>query len=211
MLRVIREIQPEWVVGENVFGLVNWNGGLVFNEVQTDLEAAGYEVQPYVLPACAVNAPHRRERVWFVAYSNKCTTGPSRTSARTFGCWSGNNDEPKSGREQTEQCFGHGNVHWTDTNTDNAGLQRSEKHEGITSSRTNRNEQSAGFFRPTWDKFPTQSPVRGGNDGIPTQLDGITFPKHRNESIKAYGNSVIPQLVFQIFKTIDLYENGNSL
>jgi DNA (cytosine-5)-methyltransferase 1 len=69
MLRVIREVQPTWVVGENVFGLVNWSGGLVFNEVQSDLEAQGYEVQSYVLPAVSVNAPHRRDRVWFVAYA----------------------------------------------------------------------------------------------------------------------------------------------
>jgi len=69
MLRSIREVQPSWVVGENVLGLVNWSGGLVFHEVQTDLEAAGYEVWPYVLPACAVNAPHRRDRVWFVAFN----------------------------------------------------------------------------------------------------------------------------------------------
>lgn len=76
MLRAIREIRPRWVVGENVFGLINWDGGVVFHEVQTDLEAAGYEVWPYVLPACAVNAPHRRDRVWFVAYAksqrNRC-------------------------------------------------------------------------------------------------------------------------------------------
>lgn len=70
MLRAIREIAPRWVVGENVFGLVNWNGGLVFEQVQADLEAEGYEAQPYILPACAVNATHRRDRVWFVAYRN---------------------------------------------------------------------------------------------------------------------------------------------
>jgi len=67
MLRAIREIQPRWIVGENVLGLVNWNGGLVFEEVQADLENEGYEVQPYILPACGVNAPHQRYRVWFVA------------------------------------------------------------------------------------------------------------------------------------------------
>lgn len=70
MLRAIKEIQPRWVVGENVYGLVNWSNGLVFHEVQADLEAAGYEVFPYVLPAVSVNAPHRRDRVWFVAYAN---------------------------------------------------------------------------------------------------------------------------------------------
>jgi DNA (cytosine-5)-methyltransferase 1 len=62
MLRAIREIKPTWVVGENVRGLVSWNGGLVFDEVQTDLETEGYEVLPFLLPAAGVNAPHRRER-----------------------------------------------------------------------------------------------------------------------------------------------------
>jgi DNA (cytosine-5)-methyltransferase 1 len=75
MLRCIREVQPTWVVGENVLGLVNWNGGLVFHEVQAELEAQGYEVQPYVLPAASVNAPHRRDRVWFVAYSASASEG----------------------------------------------------------------------------------------------------------------------------------------
>ena len=70
MLRAIREIQPTWVVGENVLGLVNWDGGLVFHEVQADLEAQGYEVQPYVLSAASVNAPHLRQRIWFVAYTD---------------------------------------------------------------------------------------------------------------------------------------------
>jgi DNA (cytosine-5)-methyltransferase 1 len=67
MLRAVREIAPRWVVGENVRGLVNWNGGLVFEEVQADLEAEGYEVQPFILPACGVGAPHQRDRVWFIA------------------------------------------------------------------------------------------------------------------------------------------------
>ena len=71
MLRAIQEVKPRWVVGENVRGLISWNGGLVFEEVQADLEAAGYEVQPFLLPACGVNAPHRRDRVWFVAWNPK--------------------------------------------------------------------------------------------------------------------------------------------
>jgi DNA-cytosine methyltransferase len=69
MLRAIQEIQPMYVVGENVRGLTNWNGGMVFDEVQADLETQGYEVLPFLLPACAVNAPHKRDRIWFVAYS----------------------------------------------------------------------------------------------------------------------------------------------
>ena len=69
MLRVISEVKPTFVVGENVSGLLSWNGGLVFDEVRADLEAQGYEVAVFVLPAAGVNAPHKRERVWFVAYS----------------------------------------------------------------------------------------------------------------------------------------------
>jgi DNA (cytosine-5)-methyltransferase 1 len=68
MLRAIREIQPRWVVGENVYGLVNWSGGMVFHEIKDELEAEGYEVQPYVLPAIGVGFTHIRERVWIVAY-----------------------------------------------------------------------------------------------------------------------------------------------
>jgi DNA (cytosine-5)-methyltransferase 1 len=71
MLRAIREISPRWVVGENVLGLINWSNGLVFHEVQTDLEAAGYEVWPYVLPACGIGASHKRDRVWFIAHANQ--------------------------------------------------------------------------------------------------------------------------------------------
>jgi len=71
MLDVIRTVKPRYVVGENVHGLVNWNNGLVFNTVCADLEAEGYEVQAFLLPAAAVGALHKRERIWFVAYSNK--------------------------------------------------------------------------------------------------------------------------------------------
>jgi DNA (cytosine-5)-methyltransferase 1 len=67
MLRIIQEVSPRWIVGENVGGLVNWSGGLVFEQVQADLENEGYEVQSFILPAVAVNAPHRRDRIWIVA------------------------------------------------------------------------------------------------------------------------------------------------
>ena len=84
MCRAIREIKPRWIVGENVYGLVNWNGGLVFHEVQTDLEAEGYEVQPYLLPAAAVNAPHRRDRIWFVAHSTCFNDGTNKYGSLRF-------------------------------------------------------------------------------------------------------------------------------
>jgi DNA-cytosine methyltransferase len=67
MLRVIRLTKPKWVIAENVRGLLTMQGGLVFEQICSDLEASGYEVQPFIIPALAVNAPHRRDRVWIVA------------------------------------------------------------------------------------------------------------------------------------------------
>jgi DNA (cytosine-5)-methyltransferase 1 len=67
MLRAIQEIKPRFVIAENVFGITNIDGGLVFQQVCLDLENEGYEVQPFIIPACAKNAPHRRDRCWFIA------------------------------------------------------------------------------------------------------------------------------------------------
>jgi len=61
--------------------------------------------------------------------------------------------------------------------------------------------------RGAWGAFPTEPPVCGGDDGLPAELDGITFSKWRNESIKGYGNAVVPQVVLQIFKAIMAYEH----
>ncbi len=70
MFRIISTFKPTWVIAENVRGLVTWNEGMVLEQVCSDLEAEGYEVQPLIIPAVAVNAPHRRDRIWFIAYSN---------------------------------------------------------------------------------------------------------------------------------------------
>ena len=67
MLRVIRELQPTWIIGENVPGIIN----LALDQVLADLEAEGYEVQCFLVPACGVDAPHKRYRVVIVAYSDK--------------------------------------------------------------------------------------------------------------------------------------------
>ncbi len=68
-LRVIREIHPRWCVLENVRGILSLEGGLVFNNLLSELESYGYEIQVFIIPACAINAPHRRDRVWIVAHS----------------------------------------------------------------------------------------------------------------------------------------------
>lgn len=67
MLRVIQELQPTWVLGENVPGIVN----LALDKVLAELEEAGYSSQAFIVPACGVDAPHKRERCAILAYSGK--------------------------------------------------------------------------------------------------------------------------------------------
>jgi len=190
MLRVIREVRPKYIVGENVSGLVNWSDGLVFEEVQVDLENEGYEVQAFILPAAAVDAPHRRDRVWFIANRNITPTKhPIQTGGNLFAS--------KSGSGIT-------------TNTNDQGCKRdrafSFTEKQITPGGRHRHDVSGN----TWQNFPTQSPVCTGNDGVPAKLDGITFPKWRNESIKAAGNAIVPQVVFKIFQAIEQINNHKT-
>ena len=240
MLRAIREIAPRYVVGENVRGLTNWNGGMVFEEVCADLEALGYQVAPYLIPASGVNAPHRRERIWFIAYSDQRSTRPPRESGgfesngsnghlftqqwgkstelnNRFYAFSRNaSDSDRDGFEQRDgqheiepsksginalNDFDANDDGWNVTDANGFGLRA--KVDGIRNPGFT-NKTSA---RDNWENFPTQPPICSGNDGISSQLDGITFSKWRAESIKAYGNAVVPQVVYEIFKAIEKYEN----
>jgi len=203
MLRAIREIQPRWVVGENVRGLTNWNGGMVFDEVQFDLETEGYEIIPFLLPACAVNAPHRRDRMWFIAYNN------NKMQWRKINY----NREWKNKKQESYNWNDIWNYTWTIsksknvTNTNSNGFYKCNSKNEIKSNKRRIN----AFYdikQNYWEKFPTQSPICGGNDGLPKKLDNITFPKWRNESIKAYGNAIVPQVAYEIFKTIQYYEDN---
>jgi DNA (cytosine-5)-methyltransferase 1 len=298
MLRAIQEIKPKYIVGENVFGLLNWKGGMVFDEVHSDLDSEGYEVQAVVIPAAAVNAPHGRDRVWFVATNtqfkskgsdggtNNQTEGNLRrgNEGNVFGTLCGNgvtpnpdntrtndgllsyrNGQKKNNRRKGEPQFEYrangndGDV--TDPRCNNKGSKtKSERtpidiarcskkydvadSEGIINQKQSRqnieggnrfvaNNGSIGDVTDTtspggakdngigksrfndqtssansWDNFPTQSPICGGDDGLPTKLDGITFSKWRAESIKAYGNAIVPQVAYEIFKAIKM-TNGN--
>lgn len=149
MLRAIREIQPSYVVGENVRGLTNWKGGVVFDEVQSDMETQGYEVLPFLLPAAGIGAPHRRDRIWFVAYSNRENNhcGPR------FGFNPGAKRTGKSQRHQRE---------WI-----RDGFDRN------VSERSFADTESDDFGSGFWRSFPTQSPICRGNDGIPNRVDRL--------------------------------------
>ena len=164
MLRAIREIQPSYVVGENVRGITNWNGGVVFDEIQSELESQSYEVLPFLLPACATNAPHQRERIWFIAYSNERRL-----------------QKGNSGLSKVNRVFEKAPNEFT----------------RIITSQWSRGKRNSG------------SVCR--YDGIPHRLDAITFSKWRAESIKAYGNAIVPQVAYEIYKAIQQYEDLNTI
>ena len=199
MLRAIREIQPSWIVGENVRGIVSWNGGLVFDEVQSDLEAAGYEVQPFLLPASGVNAPHERYRIWFVAHSRgqdwkEVTKNEKREGSEQ------KRERPKVWRESSSANEGRNAAN---ANGKRCGKQNISKESGIQERFYCKAHNDR--IRSSFDRFPTQSPVCSRNDGIPGGLDGITFSEWVEKSLQGYGNAIVPQVAVQIFKAIEQY------
>jgi len=189
MLRVIQEIQPTWVIAENVYGIINWNDGLVFEQIHSDLETLGYEVQAFILPACSVDAPHRRYRVWFVAHSDHY--GRFRRHRK---------DEEHSSKARQLDALAVGS-HVSDSNR--AGLERSAKSENAAKSRKKTFKQFARLcLRGYWSSWATQPAICSRDDGLPAELDGITISKWRRETIKMQGNAVVPQVVLQIFTAI---------
>lgn len=81
MLRVIEDVRPRWVIGENVAGHVTMG----LDTVLSDLEAAGYTSRCFIVPAVAVDAPHRRDRCWIVANSDDAGQPADRRSGQGKG------------------------------------------------------------------------------------------------------------------------------
>ncbi len=213
MLRAIKEIKPKWVIGENVRGLLSWNEGMVFHEVYADLEREGYEVQSFLIPAASVNAPHKRDRVWFVAHSVGLRLEHTE-DARNI---QGSPTEAQGERSQSSEPIKTNGYNEDATNTLHEGFQggqnadRWKEYNKIWTG--DGTEPRAVSKDIEWDtefdfsQFPTQPPICGGDDGIPRELDSITFSKWRKESIMAYGNAIVPQVAMQLFKTIKLMED----
>lgn len=183
MLRAIQEVKPKYVIAENVLGLTNIEDGLVFEQVWSDLEVAGYEVQPFVLPAASKGAPHQRDRIWIIAYRSGLRFNPGRSEQSLSGNSSNGNE---------------GNA------TDTKGIRRTD---ALAKRELGRQRLGFGDQPPTWDTFPSESPICGTDDGLPRQLDGITFSKWRNQSIKGYGNAIVPQVALELFKVIQEIDN----
>jgi len=149
MLRVISEVKPQWVIGENVAGLLSMDDGKVFDRILSDLEAEGYEVEPYLIPACGVGAWHRRNRVWITAHSRlQRPTKHEKQTART---------------EQYSEDV---------PNTNNQRLQGSQKTGDTESQGTKCDEQPAGCYQ-SGEYWATEPNVGRVAHGVPNRVDRL--------------------------------------
>ena len=150
MLRLIREIKPEFVIGENVQGIINLQNGMVLRQVQDQLESEGFEVQCFLIPASGIGAWHQRYRVWIVAHSqhNGLLAAESRCNEKK------NRNERKDGEKNsaTGRSIGTSSIRKTDngyegcgetssiketivSNTDNVRFERDQQNTETTSGR----------------------------------------------------------------------------
>lgn len=219
MLRVIRETRPLWVIGENVAGITNMvqpgsetdvetksdqdeenyketilEQEYIINTICDDIEREGYSVQPIIIPACGVGAPHRRDRVWFIANSNG-SRGLQFGERRDIRDKEQYDQDKEPERHEQPSRFGGSGEAYVISDSDNERLSTI----GIT-------DRVSSAER--WKDFPTQPPVCRGNDGLPFNVDNLTIPygKWIKESIKTYGNAIVPQIAMKIFEIINKIE-----
>jgi len=181
MLRVIQEARPAWIVGENVTGII----GLALDQVCSDLEACGYEVEPIIIPACGVDAPHRRNRIWILANS------------KYNGQFA--NEKRKSIKEalQAEQNREDNSLHPSRT----SGFSKAEHNVADSNGRQfikcKSEEKQIQLFGESGER------VRGvrwlAELGVGRLANGIP---NRVAKLKGLGNAIVPQVAYQIIKGI---------
>lgn len=197
MLRVISEVRPEWVIGENVAGILTMDGGNLFESICIDLEVEGYEVQSYVIPAISVGAPHFRDRVWIIAHS---TSHNERRKPR--------NIQRQDGRQDREMQpkFSIPNKVQSTPNPNNQGLPRQFCGQFGSIQEANGTQQRSAIdgtlatgkqWGTHWHEVAAR--LCGMDDGLPRGVD-----RYRSARLKALGNSIVPQIAYQIFEAIKL-------
>lgn len=194
MLRVIREFHPRWIIGENVGGFVTWNGGMVLEQVHSELESEGYSVQAFIIPAVAVNAPHRRDRVWIVAHTE--SERGERKPSTVRGKERRPNDERLPEREHT-------NSDVADTRRKRWGTRPSESMEPASKEPEWKNHRN-GNWDANWLEVAARFCTL--DDGLP---NGLARPRGwRNAALKGAGNAIVPQVAAEIMRAIVATENA---
>jgi len=209
MLRVVGEIKPTYVIGENVTGII----GLALDTVLSDLEAQNYTTETFIIPACSKNAWHRRDRVWIVAYANSIGRQDEQKENGKSVCngeW--NNQIEKQGREQQQRRTGKSSSVFTDTNFSGLQTERSEQQTarieqygelGKLSSNTNNpgcEEQREPITDGTELFAPKCSSWWEAEPGVGRVVDGLPG---RVDRLKGLGNAIVPQVAFELFKAVE--------
>lgn len=176
MLRVIQEIRPAWVVGENVAGIVS----MALDTVLSDLESIGYACQAFVIPACAVDAPHRRDRCAIIANadSQRCKKqqSPAITDCTRVSGW----------QDNESVAFPDGNYgSWTVRRE--CELSAAERS-GSGGCNNFRGAPEHGV----WEWWPAEPDVGRVANGVPSRVDRL----------KCLGNAVVPQQFYPVFQAI---------
>lgn len=191
MLRIIGEVKPTFVVGENVAGLLSMENGKTLDKICLDLENEGYQIELFVIPACGVGAWHRRDRIWIIA--NTCNGSNSRNA----GTLQGKNGQGRlQERQQLEQPIITDKV-WAEqvlSDTTSIGQSGQRQHKQPVNSETN-GEREANYVIPISRRkqWATEPELGRVAHGIP----------HRLDRLKGLGNAIVPQVVFEIFKAIN--------
>lgn len=182
MVRVIKELRPSWVIGENVAGIIN----MALDTVLSDLETAGYTVRTFVLPACGIGAPHQRYRTAIVAHAD--------SHGEEYG-WKREGIHNKERNSKTEECRrdhiesrvrGNGeNV----SDTDSANGERARASENKAGIPKLANCNITNGDRDWWAAEP----------GVGRVANGIP---HRVDRLKCLGNAVVPAQFYPVFQAI---------
>ena len=238
MLRCIEQVRPRWFVGENVAGITTMafpgedvkvgeqtdlfgacdevyekHERYVLDEICQSLERAGYSVQPMLIPACAVGAPHRRDRVFILAHD--VTNSKSERSGGVRN--QGSEERTRTSNDLFGECCRVLRESRNATESDLHGLQRGRITECNGESRWPIPRRCLEKYscddwsirwKGRWATFPSVPPVCRRNDGIPFDVDDLTisFAQWKEQSLKAYGNAIVPQVMYEIFRCIDEIE-----
>ena len=183
MVALVEELRPQWVIGENVRGFINQPMGL--QRSLSDLARIGDDAVPFIIPACAVDAPHRRDRVWIIAHADG-QSEPDGTQheqrfqdvADTKG-FNGQRAERQGNRKQRSQTAA-GNS--SSIVADAKGASQNEVRE---TERLSQQFGGSGWGNTVWLPEPDVGRVA---NGVPNRVDRL----------KCLGNAVVPQVVEQI-------------
>ena len=215
MFEVIKATRPRWVIGENVNGIIN----MALDTVLSDLEGEGYATQPFIIPACAQNAPHRRDRVWVVAHFGISISEADVADPRNKGLQGSEQRQASCEGERTSRPVAECSEDVADTENPNRWGANGAKDTGRRDSEIGgQGEPSGGlqhgisqsqFCRILDGLSQRLDPNQWDNgewEGVPRVAVGV---KDRVNKLKALGNAIVPQIVMPIMQAIKEINENN--